>query len=386
MKWFRIGLVFIVSIFMFSCWGFYIPNEEEIEFEAICNMCPDIGTPGTEFTFNIDAIKIKRDSIIDLARYQFRWDFNNDGKFDTEWSDNIEKHHTFDEEGDHQIIIEVKTQGLDIFRDTCRTLVQPLMKIYDNISGNDVGSLDWSGDGSNRIAFDGPSNITESAIWTIKYPNSNPTQITSKNASFPEWSSDGKYILFRKGQEFWIVNLETSEERSLIVWGGIISFVPSWSHNIRNLAYTIKNSIEIYSINSGKISRIHTDITYNLISWSPDDQILAVASRNNELSTIDFFDVEEGKLSLSIPLGFNYTGAKLDWSLDNKWLSIGFANSSRTLYIFNRKSGEFKHIYINGLENVWYAGWSYDSKMLVFDGNAPGENTSIWAIEVPEYF
>jgi len=386
MKWYKTGLIFFVSIFMFSCWGFYIPNEEEIEFQAICDIYPDLGTPGTEFTFNIEAIKIKNDSITHLARHQFRWDFNNDETFDTEWSNNIEEQYTFNAEGNHQIIIEVKTPGLDIFRDTCSVLVKPLMKIYDNISGYDIGHVDWTGDGSNRFAFDGSLNNVEGAIWITEYPNSNSQQVSSVQASFPEWSSDGKNILFRRGQEFWIVNLETGEEQPIIVWGGVISFVPSWSHNIRKLAYTTKNSIEIYNLSSGSVSRIPTDITYNLISWSPDDQILAVASRNNELSTIDFFDVEEEKLSTGIPLGSNYTGAKLDWSLNNKWLSIGFANSSSVLYIFDRKSGEFKHIYINGLENTWYAGWSYDSRMLVFEGRTPGENTSIWAIEVPEEF
>lgn len=386
MKWYKTGLIFIVSIFMFSCWGFYIPSEEEIEFEAICDIYPDLGTPGTEFIFNIDAIKIKRDSIIDLARYQFRWDFDNDGTFDTKWVDNVERRHTFITEGDNKIIIEVKTPGLDIYRDTCNVLVQPLIKIYDNISGYDIGHVDWSGDGSNRIAFDGPLNIVESEIWTADYPNTNLKQISSKNASFPEWSSDGKNILFRRGQEFWVVNLETGKELPLIVWGGVIPFVPSWSHNIRKLAYTTRTSIEIYNINSGSVTRIPTDVTYNLISWSPDDQILAVASRNNELSTIDFFDIEEDKLSTSITLGFNYTGAKLDWSLNNKWLSIGFANSSNVLYLFNRYSGEFKQIQINGLENVWYASWSYDSEMLVFEGRAQGENTSIWGIQIPDDF
>jgi len=386
MNWLKIGLYIFASLFILSCWGFYIPNEEEVEFEVICHIAPDLGTPGTEFVFNINAIKIKRDSITQIARHKFRWDFDNDGTFDTDWSSNPEGVHTYNTDGKHSIIIEVKTPGLDVFRDTCVTLVQPLIKIYDNFSGYDIGDVDWSIDGSGKIAFDSPSNIVENAIWTIDYPYDNAKQVSLGNSSFPEWSSDGKSILFRRDQEFWVVNLITGEEQALIVWGGIISFVPSWSHNIRNLAYTTKNSIEIYSLSTKNVTRIPTDVTYNLNCWSPDDQILAVASRNNELSTLDFFDVEEGKLSVSIPLGFNYTGAKLDWSLDNKWLSIGFANNSSMLYILDRQSGEIKKIYISGLENTWYAGWSDNSEMLVFEGRAPGENTSIWAIQIPDEF
>ena len=386
MKCYKTGLILIVSMFMFSCWGFYIPNEEEIEFEVICGMSPDLGTPGTEFIFNINAIKIKRDSITHLTRHQFRWDFDNDGTFDTKWSNNIEETHTYNTEGNHQKIIEVKTPGLDIHRDTCKVLVQPLIKIYDNISGLDVGSVDLSGDGSNRIAFNSPSNNIESAIWVIDYPNNTPKKVSSGNASFPEWSSGGQYILFRRGQEFWIVNLETGEERAIIVWGGIIPFVPSWSHSTRNLAYTTKSSIEIYTLSSGRVLRIPTDITYNLITWSPDDESIAVATRNNELSAIDIFDIEEEKFATSYPLGFNYSGAKLDWSLNKKWLSLGFAKKDKTIYLIDIKTGDFRKININGLENMWYAGWSYDSKMLAFVGRLPGENSSIWAIQIPDEF
>jgi len=85
-------------------------------------------------------------------------------------------------------------------------------------------------------------------------------------------------------------------------------------------------------------------------------------------------------------LGFHYRGGKLDWSLDNEWLSIGFASTNTMIYIIDIGSGEIKYINISGLENTWYASWSADAKMLVFEGRLPGENKTIWGIEIPEDF
>ena len=152
------------------------------------------------------------------------------------------------------------------------------------------------------------------------------------------------------------------------------------------MVYTTIDNIEKYRFSSQDISQIPSPITYNLAAWSLDDSQVVVASRNNEQSTIDIFDIEEEKISSSLELGFHYRGGKLDWSLDNKWLSIDFANSNGTIHIINLKTNEIKYIDISGLEDTWYASWSADGRMLVFEGRLPGENKTIWAVEFPEDF
>lgn len=388
----KIGSNFIVCFLLYACWGFFIPTEEELYFDTKHTIFPDLGTMGTKFVFNVETLYIKNDTIQKLDRYKFRWDFNDDKKFDTEWLDISMTKHVFSTMGRHLVIVEVKTPGLDIFSDTCIVYVQPLIKITENTTGEDQGSVDWAIDGSNRIAYDSPPDSIydgqscNHVIWTVEYPDGKPKQVSMNCAYFPEWSPDGKYLLFRRNQEIWIVDLITNEERVLLTQPGIIPFIPSWSHNNLKLAFTTLNSISIYRLNSGGIAMIPTTDTYNLISWSPDDHLVAVATRNEELSVIDIIDIKDEKTAMSYLLGFNYSGGKLDWSLDGKWLSIGFADKSSTIYIIELDTGRFKQIKIIGLEETWYASWSYDSRLLVFEGKAPGENTSIWAIEIPEDF
>jgi len=123
-----------------------------------------------------------------------------------------------------------------------------------------------------------------------------------------------------------------------------------------------------------------------LATYSLDDQQIAVASRNNEQSIIELFDTEEEKSANIYELGFHYRGGKLDWSINNIWLSIGFANIGSIIHILNLKTGELKYIDIAKLEETWYAGWSPDGGMLLFEGKITGENKTIWGVEIPEGF
>ena len=203
---------------------------------------------------------------------------------------------------------------------------------------------------------------------------------------FPEWSPDGKQILFRREHEFWLTDLSTNDEQLIFTKQGVIPFVPSWSHNKARLAFTMQKSLGLYQINTNRFIDIQTDITYNLITWSPGGHLLAAVTRNNTQSAVDIFDVEEGKITKSYPLGFHYSGGKLDFSPDGKWLSISFAKKDKNIHLLNMKTGEIKYFNIAVLENPWYVNWSSDGKTLVFIGKMPGESSTVWAVELPEGF
>ena len=178
MKYLKVWFVLVFSLILLSCGGFFIPNDGEEKVEFNCSVFPDLGTPGTEFTITINAVEFKRDSVTNFDSHLFRWDYNSDNEFDTEWSNDTVKLYSSDLPGDHELVIEMKTPHNEIFADTVIIPIRPLIKIYNNNSGHDIGGVDWSIDGTDRIAFDQPGDGAQSAIWILEYPNEEPVQIS----------------------------------------------------------------------------------------------------------------------------------------------------------------------------------------------------------------
>src|SRR5512146_2233112 len=84
-----------------------------------------------------------------------------------------------------------------------RVYVQELVQITQNESGTVQGNIDWSRDGTNRIAFSWRPNSTWRRIWSVEVLSGVPEQITSDSDTgvgsyndWPEWSPDGKSIAF----------------------------------------------------------------------------------------------------------------------------------------------------------------------------------------------
>ena len=384
-------LIALLLFLLLSCDGFFIPDTNKY-FSSTIAVTPNLGTVGTDFSIKVHKLRILHDTIDDLSYHEFRWDYDNDGNFDTDWLEDSSTEYSFSKTGTHEIIVEIKTPGLEIYTDTVNIYVQDLIRVSSNNFLNDQTNSDWSLDGSNRVAFEAPAvNIDseqpcDNAIWIVDFPGGEPKQVTNNCAKFPEWSSDGKYILFRRGTEFWVMDLELDTEHLLFEQESVIPLIPSWLPKSNKLVYSTLFKIIVYQINNGFMTTIPTDITYNLVAWSPDGQEIAGATRNGVLSAIDIYDEEEEKLTRSYPIGFAYHGEKLDWSSNRKWLSIGFADNDNTIYLIDLTNGDFKLINIASLQQTGYASFSHDSKFLIFQGQAPGENSAIWAIELPEDF
>lgn len=86
-----------------SLW-FFEP-EENLPPTAVFSFSPDYGIPGMEFTFDASESYDGEDPLEDL---QFRWDWENDGTWDTSWSNSTTATHSFDETGTYTVVLEVK--------------------------------------------------------------------------------------------------------------------------------------------------------------------------------------------------------------------------------------------------------------------------------------
>ena len=78
--------------------------------KALFTVAPSSGTTDTQFEFDASACNDKED---ETSTLEVRWDWENDGSWDTDWSSNKIINHKFNTEGEYTVVLEVKdSKGL----------------------------------------------------------------------------------------------------------------------------------------------------------------------------------------------------------------------------------------------------------------------------------
>ncbi len=99
---FRSILLFAIPALIFlSC----NKDEEPQPPFASFTINPEEGLVGTEFTFNASG---SYNSSGDCSSLQYKWDWEGDGNWDTEYSDDKTEKHTFSDAGDYKPTLEIK--------------------------------------------------------------------------------------------------------------------------------------------------------------------------------------------------------------------------------------------------------------------------------------
>ncbi len=129
---------------------------------------PTEGSLTTVFTFNADSCSDKEDN---RTLLQIRWDWDNNGLWETDWSSNKIIQHQFETIGDHNVVMEVKdSKGLSNSTSHNVTIYQgdlPLVTTSDisNITQNSAIS------GGTVITQDTSVIIARGVCWdTVQYP------------------------------------------------------------------------------------------------------------------------------------------------------------------------------------------------------------------------
>jgi Tol biopolymer transport system component len=124
---------------------------------------------------------------------------------------------------------------------------------------------------------------------------------------------------------------------------------------------------------------------YVRFGWSPDgDRVALVPSEGPpKLVTIDFVTK-----SILAEYDIPFSGYKLDWSPDGKWISLGFAatpDSLDPLAVLNLETKQVLTIKLDGLAYCWYPSWSSDGSLLAFEAWEAGtqRRAEIFALPFP---
>ena len=151
--------IFIIVIFITACGRFFVPPHDQPVYTIEPTVFPNIGTTATEFSFSVSNLIVNGDTINDFSGYKMRWDLNNDNIYDTGWIDGAGGVISFDELGRQDVSFALKNPDGDYFVVPPQNIwVQELFKLIDNPSSGVPGNMDWSRDGTNRLAFDALAN------------------------------------------------------------------------------------------------------------------------------------------------------------------------------------------------------------------------------------
>ena len=350
---------------------------------------PDIGTIHTTFTFT--GFVLVQGDTVDTQGYQSRWDWDNDGAYDTPWFDSLSAEHSYGALGKKQLKVQLRSPAGVLDSVVTSVHVQELIQITYNTTGNVQDNIDWSRDGTNRILFEWAwnSNSCCGKAWMVQYPGGVPERaITDSDSgmgtdhSFPEWSPDGnKFALtrFPKG-ELVVFDLTT---RIGTMLGPSIGLQIAWSPSGRYILM----SDSLYDLATMSTSPGPSAAHF---AWAPTEDKLCVSYYD--------YDWRLGKETRKIRIvnfpGYSIVaemeiswGAKFDWSMDGRFISLGFVNG-RNLSVLDYENNKVYLVQVDGLDHCWWPSWSEDGSLLAFEAEETGTGTyvrqEIWAIRWPQ--
>ena len=259
---------------------------------------PPIGATST--TFNVDASGVS-DKITSSANLQVRWDWENDGNYDTAFSTTKTASKQYTTLGVKTIKMEVKdehgmtagtTKTVSVHQDSKITFTSNRdgnneiyimntdgfnqTRLTNNLVYEDYPN--WSPDAS-KIAFMSNRDVNDE-IYIMNADGSNQTRLTNNPASdnYPGWSPDGSKIVFlsiRDGNnEIYIMNADGSNQTRLTNNPANDNY-PGWSPDGSKIVFSSNRdgNWEIYIMNtdgSNQTRLINNPANDNYPGLSPD--------------------------------------------------------------------------------------------------------------------
>ncbi|MEP7287301.1 MAG: WD40 repeat domain-containing protein [Chloroflexota bacterium] len=150
----------------------------------------------------------------------------------------------------------------------------------------------------------------------------------------------------------------------------------AWSPSMKFLASTSFQSINIWDINTGKVSKNLTNdnfIQIDSLAWSPDEKLIATLGNG-----ITVLKSEDGELIDIFKDGQNAAnGGNVDWNFDGTKLAfIRVGENGHQAEIWDRKLGDIKKVGLR-LININSVKWStIENKIAISDG----DRLQIWDV------
>jgi Tol biopolymer transport system component len=239
------------------------------------------------------------------------------------------------------------------------------------LSGMSVDNVDFSKDGQ-WVTY---TTYPEGSLWRSKADGSERLQLTfpPTQALLPRWSPDQKQIVFSaalpgKAMKSYLVSADGSVSQPLLSGTTTEEEDPNWSQDGKSIVYWSSGTINIVDLQTHKVSVVPGSEGLYSPHWSPDGRYIGAMSSNAvKLMLFDFKSQKWTELART-------TLAYPNWSRDGKYLHFFSAGSDPALYRVRisdhklEKIASLKGVRLTiGFEGTWCGLAPDDSPLVLRD-------------------
>jgi Tol biopolymer transport system component len=183
-------------------------------------------------------------------------------------------------------------------------------------------------------------------LWRAKLDGSQKLQLTSTYASMPQWSPDGRNIIYSDWHKLYMISAEGGTPEKLIAEGDY-EVAPSWSPDGKSIAFNYyplpgekMNGIMMLDLATRKLSNMAGSEGFLVPSWSPDGKYLVAVAVNPDRMML--YSTQSGTWKelrrLEIPWGYWV------WSRDSKAIYIASWETDPGIYRLTIPNGNLEKI------------------------------------------
>lgn len=337
-------IILITSIIV-SFWGCsddaitpQAPRESLISFNL--TVFPDIGSTDTPF----EIAPKNFSNTTGLAIYKFRYDFDGDGTFDTDWVDTTTYIHKYETTGKKTIKVEFKDHLGEVKFYVKNVFVGELELVPGLNSEKNHNEPNFAKDGTTRILYSLYNNSHQ--IYISDYLTGAVTQLTTGDADEnnckhnPDWSPDGSTIAVTYQDKTYLIDSQTGELTKLSdLYPFGLEYSPDGKKLVINGGIGEKGT---YLIDLETKEEKLLFNRQNGVCWSPDGKQLA--EYIFETQEVNIVNATDGAIvktfkneNVKVEEGRSFY---LDWSADGKWIHLCRMNA-----LLNIETGIFYNVY-----------------------------------------
>ena len=184
-------------------------------------------------------------------------------------------------------------------------------------------------------------------LWRSKLDGSERLQLTDSYAAMPQWSPDGKTIVFSDWRALFLVSAEGGTPEKLIGDGKNSEVAPGWSPDGKSITFNDYpypgqklKGVKVLDLASRKVSIMPGSEGLYIPSWSPNGKYMVAVGQNP--SRMMLFSAESG--SWRELMKFHSQWGYWVWSSDSKSLYVGMTEAEPGIYRLAVTDGKWERV------------------------------------------